>query len=110
MKNLFLFGLVILMGAGLLLAGCSSNQGTHSGQPLTQPMLASKQPQAPSPLAGSNTSIDASAAAADQALNDQQSTLQAEEASTPGSSDQSLNDADQSLNDLLQTIQAEPTP
>jgi hypothetical protein len=47
----------------------------------------------------------------DQILNNLQSTLQAVDVSTPGSTgDQSLNDAEQSLNNLLQTIQAEPTP
>jgi hypothetical protein len=134
MKKAFLFGLVILVGTGLLLPGCSSIKGTNSGvppltssQPQTQPTLASSQPQTqPTPASGqvlaqsspTGADLDQSAADADQALNDLQSTLQAIDVSTPSSTgdqslndvNQSANDADQSLNNLQQTVQSAATP
>jgi hypothetical protein len=123
MKKVFLFGVVILVGTGLLLPGCSSIKGTNSGQaplpssqPQTQPTPASDQTLAQPTPPGAG--FDQSAAEADQALNDLQSTLQAIDVSTPASSggqsmndiNQSANDADQSLNNLQQTFQSEATP
>jgi hypothetical protein len=123
MKKAFLFGLVILVGTGLLLPGCSSIKVTNSGQaplasnqPQTQPTPASV--QAPAQATPTGAGLNQSAADADQALNDLQSTLQAIDVSTPSSTgDQSMNDvnqsannADQSLNNLQQTVQSEATP
>ncbi len=134
MKKAFLFGLVILVGTSLLLAGCSSINGTNSGQPQAQPTLASSQAQTQAPLAQTLPSstpdqalaqttptgvvLDQSANDADQALNDMRSTLQSIDISTPASTgdqsmngvSQSANDADQSLNSLQQTVHNEPTP
>jgi hypothetical protein len=134
LKKVFLFGLVILIGTGLLLSGCSSITGTNSGQlpltssqPQTQPASASSQSQAQPTSASAQalaqptqtgTILDQSASDADQALNDMQSTLQSIDISTPASTgdqsmndvNQSLNNADQGLNSLQQTVQNEPTP
>ena len=134
MKKAFLYGLVILVGAGLLLPGCSSIKVTNSGQP----PLTSSQPQSQATPASNQSpaqatpasvqalaqptptgaDLDQSAAEAGQALNDLQSTLQAIDVSTPSSTgdqsmndvNQSANDADQSLNNLQQTVQSEATP
>ncbi len=134
MNKAFQFGLVILAGTGLILSGCSYINGTNSGQPLltsslpqTQPTPASVEaPAQPTPVSNqalaqptpTGPSLDQSAADADQALNDLQSTLQAIDVSTPSSTgdqrmndvDQSANNADQSLNNLQQTVQSEATP
>ncbi|MGD0877018.1 MAG: hypothetical protein ABSA01_02580 [Anaerolineales bacterium] len=123
MKKAFLFGLVIFVGISLMLSGCSSNNGTNSGQPpltSSQPQAqqtsASNQPQAQS--TPTSAALDQSANDADRALNNMQTTLQAIDVSTPSSTgDQSMNDvnksandADQSLNNLQQTVQSEATP
>lgn len=126
MKKRLLPGIVMFLVTGLLLAGCSilngTKIGTILGQRLNQPPSASSQPQA---QAGSTSNpdlnqstptdpyagINQGAAEANQSLDDLQSTLQAEDVSTPSSStDQSLNNTAQDLNNLLQAVQAEPTP
>jgi hypothetical protein len=126
MKKLLLRGIVLFLGTGLLLAGCSilngTNNGTDSGQTLNQPTSLSSQPQDQQGSTSSQNliqetptdlyaSINQRAADADQELNDLQSTLQAVDVTDPASStDQSLNDTAQGLNDILQTVQTEPTP
>ncbi|MGD0879487.1 MAG: hypothetical protein ABSA01_15255 [Anaerolineales bacterium] len=134
MKKAFHYGLVILVGTGLLLPGCSSIHGTNSGQPplpssqpQAQPSLKSNQPQTqPTPASGqalaqptpTGAGLDQSANDADQTLNNMQSTLQAIDVSTPASIgdqstndvNQSANDADQNMNNLQRTVQSEATP
>jgi len=110
MKREFLLG-IILVGMGLMLSGCSIINRINPGQPQAQPSsLASQVTSQPSPN-DPNASLYQAASVVNQGLNDLQSTLQAVEIPTPGSStDQSLNNTAQGLNDILQTIQAEPTP
>ena len=126
MNKALLPGIVIFLGMGLLLAGCSILNGIKVGttlsQPLNQVTTASGQPpEQGGPTSSQNliqptptdpfADINQGAADADQVLNDLQSTLQAVDVSTPSSStDPSLNTTALGLNNLLQTVQIEPTP
>ncbi|MGB8212270.1 MAG: hypothetical protein WCE68_01810 [Anaerolineales bacterium] len=107
MQRAFLVALVLLIGISLLLSGCSSYSRTNSAGPQAQPAAASGEVQ-PTP---SGSSLDQSVDAADQALNDLQSTLQSMDIPTPASTgDPDLDSAGQGLNGLQQTLQAEPAP
>ena len=115
MRKVLIPGIILFVGTGLLLAGCSMLNGTKIGsvinQALRQPTSTSVQNVIEATPTDAYAGVNQGAADANQALNDLQSTLQAEDISDPGSlTDQSLNDTAQGVNSLLQTVIVEPTP